>query len=207
MLVLGLLGFLAGLILAPYFTTRPLRYITHRLSAMPPERLTAVIIGLFLGLVAAALLTLPLSLLPTPFGQIMPLIAAFVFCYLSVVILVSRQADLQAIIKNYRIAGSSAKSDPVIVEEKESRILLDTSVIIDGRILDISKTGFIRATLLIPNFILLELQIYRRQRRPHAPAARPTRPGNFIRPAKRFARPHQNNRHGRKRSPRKQIPN
>ncbi len=157
-LVLGLLGFLAGLILAPYFTTRPLRYITHRLSAMPPERLTAVIIGLFLGLVAAALLTLPLSLLPTPFGQIMPLIAAFVFCYLSVVILVSRQADLQAIIKNYRIAGSSAKSDPVIVEEKESRILLDTSVIIDGRILDISKTGFIRATLLIPNFILLELQ-------------------------------------------------
>ncbi|MFO7678982.1 MAG: TRAM domain-containing protein, partial [Chloroflexota bacterium] len=34
----------------------------------------------------------------------------------------------------------------------------DTSVIIDGRILDISKTGFIRVTLLIPNFILLELQ-------------------------------------------------
>ncbi|NHZ72177.1 MAG: TRAM domain-containing protein, partial [Aquificales bacterium] len=39
-----------------------------------------------------------------------------------------------------------------------SFILLDTSVIIDGRILDISKTGFIRSTLLVPNFILLELQ-------------------------------------------------
>ena len=155
--ILGLVGFLAGLILTPYFTTRPLRYLTKKLSSMPPERLTAVIIGVFIGLVAAALLTLPLSLLPTPFGQIAPLIAAFVFCYLSIVILVSRQKDLQAFIKNFRVSGNVvAKTDQLA--EEESFILLDTSVIIDGRILDISRTGFIRSTLLIPNFILLELQ-------------------------------------------------
>jgi len=41
---------------------------------------------------------------------------------------------------------------------QEQFILLDTSVIIDGRIADISKTGFIRDTLLVPNFILSELQ-------------------------------------------------
>ncbi len=39
-----------------------------------------------------------------------------------------------------------------------SEILLDTSVIIDGRILDISQTGFIQSTLLIPRFVLNELQ-------------------------------------------------
>lgn len=157
--ILGLVGFLAGLILTPYFTTRPLQYLTRKLSSMAPERLTAVIIGIFLGLVAAALLTLPLSLLPTPFGQIAPLIAAFVFCYLSIVILVSRQNDLQAIIKNFRVAGNTSEnSDTLQDAAKESFILLDTSVIIDGRILDISQTGFIRSTLLVPNFILLELQ-------------------------------------------------
>ena len=157
--ILGLIGFLAGLILTPYFTTRPLRYLTRKLSSMPPERLTAVIIGIFLGLVAAALLTLPLSLLPTPIGQIAPLIAAFVFCYLSIVILVSCQDDLQGFIKNFRISDTvPAKTEPLPDEDKESFILLDTSVIIDGRILDISKTGFIRSTLLVPNFILLELQ-------------------------------------------------
>jgi uncharacterized protein YacL len=43
-------------------------------------------------------------------------------------------------------------------EEKERVILLDTSVIIDGRIADISKTGFIQASLLVPNFVLMELQ-------------------------------------------------
>lgn len=37
-------------------------------------------------------------------------------------------------------------------------LILDTSAIIDGRILDISKTGFINGLLLIPNFILIELQ-------------------------------------------------
>ncbi|MBE2222640.1 MAG: PIN domain nuclease [Anaerolineae bacterium] len=154
--VLGLVGFLTGLILTPYFTTRPLNYLTKKLSSMPPERLTAVVIGIFLGLVAAALLTLPLSLLPTPFGQIAPLVAAFVLCYLSVVILVSRQQDLQAFVKNFRISGSTTEKSGH--PEEESFILLDTSVIIDGRILDISKTGFIRSTLLVPNFILLELQ-------------------------------------------------
>jgi uncharacterized protein YacL len=154
--ILGLVGFLAGLILTPYLTTRPLRYLTRKLSSMPPERLTAVIIGIFLGLVAAALLTLPLSLLPTPFGQIAPLIAAFVFCYLSIVILISRQEDLQTFLKGFRLSGSSSGKSKQAIEE--SFILLDTSVIIDGRILDISKTGFIRGTLLVPNFILLELQ-------------------------------------------------
>jgi uncharacterized protein YacL len=47
---------------------------------------------------------------------------------------------------------------PAVEVDQEQFILLDTSVIIDGRILDISKTGFIRDTLLVPNFILKELQ-------------------------------------------------
>lgn len=153
--ILGLVGFLWGLILTPYFTTRPLRYMTRKLSTMPPERLTAVIIGTFLGLVAAALLTLPLSLLPSPFGQIAPLVAAFIFCYLSISILVSRQKDLRGIVKNFR---ASEDEGAELENKTENFILLDTSVIIDGRILDISKTGFIRSTLLVPNFILLELQ-------------------------------------------------
>ena len=37
-------------------------------------------------------------------------------------------------------------------------VLLDTSVIIDGRIADISQTGFIRSTMLVPRFVLTELQ-------------------------------------------------
>ncbi len=153
----GLLGFLAGLILTPYITIRPMRYITRQLITMPPERLAAIIIGLFIGLMAAALLSLPLALLGSPFRQVLPLAVAFVFCYLGVVIMVARQQDLKSFLTSLRMPqGSGTQSNGS--SPQEQYILLDTSVIIDGRIADIGKTGFIRDTLLVPNFILSELQ-------------------------------------------------
>ncbi|MCA9928581.1 MAG: PIN domain nuclease [Anaerolineales bacterium] len=157
--IFTLIGFLFGIILTPYFTILPLRRISHKLASMPPERLIAIIAGIFLGLMAAALLSLPLGFLPSPFRQIMPLAAAVIFCYLSIIILVSRQKDLNTFFGGFRIGGASRSSRQAAEEAPaETYILLDTSVIIDGRIADISKTGFIRSTLLVPNFILLELQ-------------------------------------------------
>ena len=153
--VFSLIGFLAGLILTPYFTSRPLRRLRRRLVAMPTENLVAIIGGVFLGLIAAALLTLPLSTLPSPFRQILPLIAAVVLCYLSVIILSLRQRDLQttlSFLQRDKQPSSQGQSP------EDQLTLLDTSVIIDGRISDICKTGFIRSTLLVPNFILQELQ-------------------------------------------------
>jgi uncharacterized protein YacL len=153
--VLGLVGALAGLIITPYITVRPLRRMRKSLSSMPSGRLTAIIGGTFLGLGAAALLAQSLSFLPSPFGEIAPLAAAAVFTYLSIVVLAARQSDLQGFFNiirpTFQVAGAEE-------EQEENFILLDTSVIIDGRIADISKTGFIRSTLLIPNFVLMELQ-------------------------------------------------
>lgn len=158
-IVFILLGFLVGLILTPYLSIRPLRAISNRLAKMPAERLIAIVLGLFIGLVAAALLSLPLALLGSPFRQILPLVAAAVLCYLSVVILVSRQHDLQAFFSGLRVPiGQNSLEQSATTSNNDQIILLDTSVIIDGRIADISKTGFIRAKLLIPNFILSELQ-------------------------------------------------
>lgn len=152
---LGLVGTLAGLILTPYVTVRPVRRMRRSLSTMPPGRLVAIIGGTFLGLIAAALLSQPLSFLPSPFGQLAPLAVAIVFTYLSIVVLASRQTDLQSIFGSVRPAFQLAKSE---THSEDHRILLDTSVIIDGRIADITKTGFIRGEILIPNFVLTELQ-------------------------------------------------
>ncbi len=157
--IFSLLGVLGGLILTPYFTVRPVRRLRQNIAVMPAERLLAIIVGIFLGLIAAALFALPLSLLPPPFRQILPILTAFFFCYVSVVLFTMRQNDLRGILPSMRTAtpttpaSNSNNQDPVA-----DAVLLDTSVIIDGRITDISKTGFIRATLLVPNFILLELQ-------------------------------------------------
>lgn len=153
-IIFGLIGFLGGLILTPYFTTRPIRQIRYRLVSMPPERLGAIIMGIFLGLIATALVSFPLSFLPSPFRQIAPLATAVVFCYLSIVVLTLRQSDLRVFFTNFRpVINTPPNSEP-----SENHILLDTSVIIDGRITDICKTGFLRGTLLVPYFVLNELQ-------------------------------------------------
>jgi uncharacterized protein YacL len=154
-MVFGLLGVLTGLILTPIFTIRPVRRMRNSLVAMPTERLVAIIGGILLGLIAASLLTLPLSMLPSPFRQIIPIASAILLCYLSVVILSLRQKDLRNTLSLVRSGQRPAKTES---EEEERVVLLDTSVIIDGRISDICKTGFIRSTLLVPNFVLLELQ-------------------------------------------------
>lgn len=152
--IFGILGAISGFLLAPFFTIRPMRYVRNHLAVMSPERLLALIVGILLGLVAAALFSLPLSLLPSPFREILPLIAALGLVYVSVALLMMRHKDLQGIVGNFRSDGNRTIPD----KSQEDVILLDTSVIIDGRITDISKTGFIRSTLLVPNFILLELQ-------------------------------------------------
>lgn len=152
----GLIGVLFGLILTPYLTTRPMKHTRDNLVRMPTERLVAIILGIFMGLIAASLLTLPLSTLPSPFKQILPPASAVVLCYLSIIILTLRQKDLRSVLTYLREERGPGNAKTRTPEDRV--ILLDTSVIIDGRITDISKSGFIRSTLLVPNFVLFELQ-------------------------------------------------
>jgi uncharacterized protein YacL len=79
-----------------------------------------------------------------------------VLCYLSIVILTLRQKDLRSVLAYIREERGANSGNTRTPEDRV--ILLDTSVIIDGRITDISKSGFIRSALLVPNFVLTELQ-------------------------------------------------
>ena len=158
-IVFGLIGALAGLVLTPYLTLRPVQKVRRSLVTMPPERLLAIILGVFLGLFVSILFAFPLSLLPVPFGQIMPFAIAIAFCYLGATVLSLRQNDLRSLLNNLGTNPRFGSTTPARTSGTEGQIiLLDTSVIIDGRIADVSKTGFVRASLLIPNFVLKELQ-------------------------------------------------
>jgi uncharacterized protein YacL len=156
--VFGLLGALVGLILTPYVTVRPVRAIRSILLRVSAQTLAAGLIGLIVGLIIAALLTLPLSLLPSPFSKILPFVAVLLFSYFSVAIFVMRQNDVFAVLRYVpnRSGGEGAAAGAA--SETSRTILLDTSVIIDGRIADIARTGFLIGTLLIPRFVLNELQ-------------------------------------------------
>ncbi len=152
-------GALIGVIIAPWLTTRPAAWFRRTIRELTAAQLLAGIIGLILGLVIAALAALPLSSLPFPFNSILPTIVAVLFGYLGVTVLVLRQREILALFRRRSVGGG--ESDIVLPEGHEAEeavLLLDTSVIIDGRIADVAQTGFIRASMMIPRFVLAELQ-------------------------------------------------
>ena len=154
-LIFGLVGALVGLILTPYVTTRPARFARRTIRQMPAEVLLTSIIGLIFGLVIAALFSVPFGLLPQPFSQWVPSIVAVVAAYLSITIFAFRAHDISQMVAGLMRGGMNAIPGRA---NSDLQILLDTSVIIDGRILDISKTGFIFGTFVVPQFVLAELQ-------------------------------------------------
>jgi uncharacterized protein YacL len=156
-LVFGLIGVLAGLVLTPYLSTRPARYIRNSLGRLSAETLFAGLVGLIVGLLTAALLAFPFSLLPAPLGQILPFIGVLAFSYFGVSLFVMRQGDLMGLMSALSGRGGESGSSSSWTNLNRT-ILLDTSVIIDGRVADIAKTGFLPGTLLIPRFVLNELQ-------------------------------------------------
>jgi uncharacterized protein YacL len=153
--ILGLLGALIGLIVTPWLTTRPIRLLRKGINQLPTTQLAAGITGLILGLVIALLVSFPLSLLPQPFGQTLPFLCALLFAYLGIVVMAARQNDIAAMI-GQRLLPTGGGNEEYFYSEQF--LLLDTSVIIDGRIADISRTGFISGTMLVPQFVLNELQ-------------------------------------------------
>lgn len=157
--VLGLVGALIGLVLTPFITTRPMRFIMRRLEKLSAQTLAAGLLGLLAGLVVAALLTLPLSMLPQPFRQILPFVGVVLFGYLGIAIFVMRQNDIyEVLFSRWSSRSNSGEGADGGASGVSRNILLDTSVIIDGRIADIARTGFLVGTLMIPRFVLNELQ-------------------------------------------------
>ena len=143
-----------GYALTPWLIIAPAKAARSSLRQVPVNDLISATIGLAIGLLIAALLTLPLSRLPTPFGTILPFVAVIIFGYLGATIFVMRQDDFFSLFGMTRLLGGpsapQATAQPIL--------LLDTSVIIDGRIADVATTGFLLGKLTVPRFVLNELQ-------------------------------------------------
>ncbi len=149
--VLMLAGVALGGLLTPYLVIKPAQYVISKIRQLPAQELFAIILGLIVGLLIAALLSPVLANLPPPFGQYLPFVAAAFFAYLGMAVMVMRQKDI------FGLIGTRLGSDRSVSAE-ERPVLLDTSVIIDGRIADISQTGFVSGTMVVPRFVLNELQ-------------------------------------------------
>ncbi len=170
-ILLGLLiGGVAGFLISPYLMRKLLNFsvwVEGQLNKMPIHDVIAGACGLAIGLILANLLGVAFSRMPIV-GDYIPIIFNIVLGYLGIHIMIKKRREITALFdfiprflkefaKNKEAAAPPVPPEP-LEQHKASYKLLDTSVIIDGRIADICKSGFIEGTLLIPVFVLEELQ-------------------------------------------------
>jgi uncharacterized protein YacL len=125
------------------------------MESITATQIVADFIGLSGGLLLAVFLAFPLARLPEPFGQVLPFLVAVAFGSFGLGIMNMRYRELFKIL-NIRLPGlDDEEAEP---GQPKAKLLLDTSVIIDGRIADVAATGFIRGDLVVPHFVLSELQ-------------------------------------------------
>jgi uncharacterized protein YacL len=113
--------------------------------------LSSSVFGLLLGLIMAKLVGDAFSIAPLPPETISlaKVMLTLIFCYFGMVIGLRGKDEFNIIIPYVRLRRQ---------DQAEEMTLLDTSVIIDGRILDIFKTKFLEGKVIIPRFVLKELQ-------------------------------------------------
>lgn len=157
-------GGLVGLLVAPVFT-RGLRRVSSKVESnlhkTPTQDLVVGAFGAIVGLLIAVLVTLPFSQIPY-IGVYLPIGFTLFMGYLGMHVAIKKREDLFNLFTSFprsveRVVGTSRER---LAKHQGSPVakLLDTSVIIDGRILDICKSGFIEGTLIVPMFVLEELQ-------------------------------------------------
>jgi uncharacterized protein YacL len=167
----GVVIIMVAFIITPYISVIPYRWMREKISRAAASDLVAAAIGLTIGLIISALLAIPLANLPSTWGHLLPFVGAVLFGYLGVTIAVIRKNDIAhlfqgAMMRRTRERDEEREKSKEREQEHEDgtatpdsiQILLDTSTIIDGRIADISQTGFIFGTLVVPRFVLNELQ-------------------------------------------------
>ncbi|WP_071130119.1 PIN/TRAM domain-containing protein [Enterococcus timonensis] len=157
--VLGaIISFIIAMFSAKYIVSG-IKRIEKAVSELSLTYLLFGSLGAILGLIIGVLVSIPLYNVPLPLVNLaLPIFIMVFLGYLGFKVGTTRIEEWSKL-----FAGKKKEKEGEVLERKvgdhfHKYKILDTSVIIDGRIYDIAKTGFLEGVLLIPNFVLYELQ-------------------------------------------------
>ena len=125
------------------------------IQKIPASDIVLGVVGLVLGLIIAYLVSPLFNMIPFV-GPVLSILFYIIFGYIGIVVPTRKKEDFLNVLGSLKKSGSREKT-PKGTNTALPKIL-DTSVIIDGRIADICKTGFVEGPLVIPEFVLEELQ-------------------------------------------------
>jgi uncharacterized protein YacL len=142
--------FLFGYLAIPYVTIYPAHRAAEKLSEVGAGEFALGVGAVLVGLVMGLLIGVPLAQLGGAAGSLLPPIVAIFLASMMLLITASKRDVLLPALAGL-VPGLRRRT-------ATNRVVVDTSAVIDGRIADIARTGFILGTLIVPRFILDELQ-------------------------------------------------
>ncbi len=152
---LGMIGLLIGVVLAPKVAER-LIDTGNSVERMSAKDKIAVGIGTFLGLVVS--LPVLFTLLVLSQSALWKIISVLVSALVSVATVYLGVRGVTSMKDELRFVGPATIPEPEESNPTANCKILDTNVIIDGRIADVCRTGFLEGPLYVPGFVLEELQ-------------------------------------------------
>lgn len=154
----ALIGLLVGIPVSPMIMRGSVRltvFIEQYLQSAPAQDLVMGSVGLILGLIIANLMGSILSYFGL-IGKTIWLLVTLLLSYLGLSIGIKKREELVGLFANLPKFGKERNAKPD--SRGGNSKILDTSVIIDGRISDLCESGFIEGTLIIPAFVIEELR-------------------------------------------------
>jgi len=157
-LFFGFIGILLGPILVD-FIMKAIEVISEKLTKLPTVDIFIMALGVIIGLIVATLLGTAFSKLPIV-GPYITLILSVIGAVVGANVAVNKSDEIISLFSRLKVVRPSSEGTKKTTGRVDSSNykMLDTSVLIDGRIVDVIKTGFLEGTIVIPHFVLEELQ-------------------------------------------------
>ena len=155
-LVCGIIFYLASSVIYTVMS-RLMDYIEKSIQRLSVSEILYGAVGMIIALFITTLITSPLLAFHRIFGPLLVILINIFAAIIGMDIMIKKKTDFTNLLINIR-KGSSIKDKKSKNAVKSIPKVLDTSVIIDGRIFDICETGFIEGPLIIPSFVLDELR-------------------------------------------------
>src|SRR5688500_2356143 len=146
-----------GFSILPYLTVVPARWLISRVMTISTGEFVSAAAGLIVGLLIGALIGMPMANLPEPYSWLLPIGTVAVTGLGMMGLTVAKRHDLADGLRSAGVLKPPTIDSPVVPIEGPV-MYVDTSVLIDGRLTDVVASGFLWGTLVVPRFVVAELQ-------------------------------------------------
>ncbi|HLB43745.1 MAG TPA: PIN domain-containing protein [Candidatus Limnocylindrales bacterium] len=149
--------FVIGFSILPYVTVVPTRWLIGHVMDLSTGEFVSAIGGLIVGLLIGLLIGLPMANLPDPYRWLLPIGTVVVTGLGMMGLTVAKRHDLAEALRSAGLLRQPA-ADVLASPANGPVIYVDTSALIDGRLTDVVASGFLWGTLVVPRFVVAELQ-------------------------------------------------